>query len=442
MKHQIADRAKLFQGDCVEVMATLEADSIDSVVTDPPYGIYFMNKEWDKFGSAIGHDHKKGRERSGSMHAGEYDTSLNGNRGFQEWSTKWAQQAFRIMKPGAWLLCFASPRTYHRMASGVEDAGFEIRDQIMWLFGQGFPKSRNLENEMEGWGTALKPGHEPVVLARKPFRKSIFENVKEHGTGALNIDACRLEGRERTEYGLSSSIRSQGVAYGQPSSAADFDGSKGRWPANVLHDGSDEILEAFAEYGERQSSRVEKPSDCATGGTTSFDAMRGNRPARGYDDEGTAARFFFCAKASKFDREEGLEGFDSKALAYGNQAQAEVKRGNVRHHGESGMNTVKMRKNNHPTVKPTELMRYLCRLITPARGVILDPFMGSGTTGKAALLEEFRFIGIELAEDHVEVSRARIQHAYDQRNDIPALMKRESAEIGQMTIFDMLEKKA
>lgn len=283
-------------------------NSIDSVVTDPPYELGFMGKSWDKSGIAFS-------------------------------PAVW-QEVLRVLKPGGHLLAFSGSRTYHRMAVAVEDAGFEIRDQIMWIYGSGFPKSHNLKGEWEGWGTALKPAHEPIVVARKPLIGTVAENILAYGAGGLNIDGTRVgNGTDRA--------------------------SGGRWPANVIHDGSDEVLELFPD------TKSGKPSNIrGTGGIWS----EGNGIPIGpqYGDAGSAARFFYCAKASKKDRNEGLD------------------------------------RNHHPTVKPTELMRYLCRLVTPPNGTVLDPFMGSGSTGKACVLEGFDFIGIDKTPEYVEIAQQRI----------------------------------
>lgn len=183
---------RLVHGDCREVIRDLPEGSVDAIVTDPPYGLHFMGKTWDSFGSALGVDHKTTTERSGSMHAGKYDHSRNHE--FQLWCESWAREAYRVLKPGGHLLAFGGSRTYHRLACAIEDAGFEIRDQLQWLYGSGFPKSHNLSDEWDGWGTALKPAHEPIVLARKPLTGTVAANVAQHGTGALNVDGCRIEG--------------------------------------------------------------------------------------------------------------------------------------------------------------------------------------------------------------------------------------------------------
>ena len=339
----------LLHGDCLEMLPTLADSSIDSIVTDPPYGLSFMGKKWD------------------------YDIPDE---------SIW-RECLRVLKPGGHLLAFAGTRTQHRMAVRIEDAGFEIRDMIAWVYGSGFPKSHNLDGDWRGWGTALKPALEPITVARKPFIGTVAENVLVYGTGALNIDSCRVaidvsvdDPRLGGKGTWSSDKMAKNVYEGGYAGERVGSSPLGRWPANLIHDGSEEVVGLFP----------------------------GNA--------GSAALFFYCAKASKRDRDEGLEGFEAKATAFGNQAQAELKRGNLDHDdGKSGMNKVKMRQNTHPTVKPTDLMRYLCRLITPVGGTVLDPFMGSGSTGKAAMKERFNFIGIERDESYFEIAKARIENA-------------------------------
>lgn len=289
------DVYEIREGDCREVMRGMDAESIDAIVCDPPYGLSFMGKGWD-----------------------------HGVPGVEFWT-----EAMRVAKPGAHLLAFGGTRTYHRLACAIEEAGWEIRDLIAWISNKTFPKSHNLKEDWKGWGTALKPVLEPIVMARKPLCGTVAENVTTHGTGAINIDGCRIDGVPPSvpQPKFSRNMRAGFGASEGRNGAMSF--ASGRWPANVMHDGSDE---ATAPMGE-------------------------------------AARFFYCARASRADR------------------------GNT---------------NNHPTVKPTALMRYLCRLVTQPGGIVLDPFCGSGSTGKAALFEGFRFIGIERESDYAAIARARI----------------------------------
>lgn len=294
-------KCKLILGDCLEVMPTLAENSIDAIVTDPPYGLKFMGKDWD-----------------------------HGVPGVPFWGA-----ALRVLKPGGHLLAFGGSRTYHRLACAVEDAGFEIRDQIMWIYGQGFPKSLN-----GPWGgTALKPAHEPICLARKPLVGTMRDNFFAYGVGGLNIETCRVD--------------------------------LGRFPANVLHDGSEQVRASFPDAPGQLAASVE---DGAPQGNNIYGSMNRGGPHHipRKETDKNASRFFYCAKASKRDRGDG---------------------------------------NDHPTVKPTELMRYLCRLITPTGGVVLDPFMGSGSTGKAAQLESLSFIGVEKDSSYFSLAKTRLETA-------------------------------
>lgn len=292
--------ATLINGDCLEVLRTMQDNSVDAVVTDPPYGLSLMGKRWD------------------------YDVPA---------TEVWAE-CLRVLKPGGHLLAFAGTRTQHRMAVRIEDAGFQIRDMIAWVYGNGFPKSHNLQGDWQGWGTALKPALEPITVARKPLVGTVAENVLAHGTGVINVDGCRVGPGEYVPGGGNGKANNGGMFGGHETKgtrAIVEPHIQGRWPANLIHDG-----------------------DSAA------------------DMLGVAARFFYCAKASKADRGDG---------------------------------------NVHPTVKPTDLMRYLCRLVTPPGGIVLDPFIGSGSTGKAAVLEGFKFIGIEREAEYLEIARARIAAA-------------------------------
>ncbi len=325
------------------------------------------------------------------------------------------QECLRVLKPGGHLLAFAGTRTQHRMAVRIEDAGFEIRDMIAWVYGSGFPKSLDVSKaidkaagaerevigpnpnsrpnmvrveasvlaprvdapltapatdtarQWQGWGTALKPALEPITVARKPLAGTVAENVLAHGTGALNVDGCRvgtdkIVTRVSGGKGFGSNFRDDGWL---PPSESYSQTNSGRWPANLIHDGSDEVVELFpvttSGGGDKHGRKAS--TFCAS---TGWEAFKGTSNG---GDTGSAARFFYCAKTSKRDR-----GDD----------------------------------NNHPTVKPTDLMRYLCRLVTPPGGVVLDPFMGSGSTGKAAVAEGFCFIGIEREAEYLEIARRRI----------------------------------
>ena len=399
-------------GDMRVSLDEMEPNSIDSCVTDPPYHLASIVK---RFGA-------EGAAPAKSKQSGVYERSSRGFMG-QTWDggdvafrpETWAK-VLRVLKPGAHLLAFAASKNAHRLFCAVEDAGFEIRDTIMWLYGSGFPKSHNLEGEWGGWGTALKPAYEPIVVARKPLIGTVEKNVLAHGTGALNIDGARVgvEGggtrcSNRDENGACKGHPDRsGTAFGLTYHGPEQEGDTGRWPANVIHDGSDEVLAGFPHTKSGLPGIMRKGVN--DGAAYGKESRAPGTPMTGFGDEGSAARFFYCAKASKSDRDEGLDEQPDRVLAMSNQAKAELARGNM-HEGSSGVNTAKVRKNNHPTVKPTDLMRYLCRLVTPPGGVVLDPFMGSGSTGKAAMLEGFRFIGCEMKEDYAAIAKARIEAA-------------------------------
>ena len=410
---------KLINDDCIKAMKEMPDNSVDSIVTDPPYELGFMGKSWDSSGIAFN---------------------------VEVW-----QEALRVLKPGGHLLAFSGSRTYHRMTVAIEDAGFEIRDQIMWVYGSGFPKSHNVSKGIDkaagaerevvgkgadyghqddkeidqaygfkadynittpataaakqwnGWGTALKPAHEPIVLARKPLVGTVASNVLTFGTGGLNIDGSRV-GRavddiSKGGYGNGGiGVGTIGEGNGEGQNAEWVESTSGRWPANFIHDGSDEVVALFPDTGKSTGGRIGKKS---MGDVTNVPAGEYEAGDPGYGDSGSAARFFYCAKASKRDRNEGLEGFAPK------KQDTTRKEGNVG--GDNPRNRgVHERVNHHPTVKPTDLMRYLCRLITPPNGIVLDPFMGSGSTGKACAYEGFDFIGIDQSAEYVEIARARI----------------------------------
>jgi site-specific DNA-methyltransferase (adenine-specific) len=378
----------LHLGDCLEVMRTMPDCSVDAVVTDPPYGLAFMGKRWD------------------------YDVPS-----VEIWA-----ECLRVLKPGGHLLAFAGTRTQHRMAVRIEDAGFEIRDLIMWVYGSGFPKSHDISKAIDrmagaerevvgprvygdghvqnstklappigtfertqderldtapatpeaqqwaGFGTALKPALEPVTMARKPLQGTVAANVLEHGTGALNVDGCRVgtnDGLGRP-YGGENKVYG---SYGMERGTRTGDALTGRWPANLIHDGSDEVVGLFP---------AEARSSCGGGKAANAKAgySGGFRPdhdssANQYFDTGSAARFFYTAKATRAERQ-GV---------------------------------------THPTVKPLDLMAYLCRLVTPPGGIVLDPFMGSGTTIKAALSEGFNAIGIERDPAYFAMAQHRMDGA-------------------------------
>jgi DNA modification methylase len=427
----------LLHGDCLEQMKTLEDNSVDAIVSDPPYGISFMSKKWD------------------------YDVP----------SVEVWKEAMRVLKPGGHALIACGTRTQHRMVVNIEDAGFEIRDVVSWIYGSGFPKSlniskaidkaagaerevvgersrfgdganRRLENagakgrtgvkfgyahtkkedsggsgavgvvpitapatdeakQWDGWGTSLKPSVEFFTLCRKPLsEKTVAANVLKWGTGGINIDGCRVEGisdsdknnfhqnrKTIKEYKGDDTLYKLGTK-----KVCSAENPQGRFPANLIHDGSQEVLDLFPET----KSAVRKPSE--SGKAQDGWGLGARKPQeRGHDDQGSAARFFYCPKASKKDRNEGCEELEEK----------EGKRTQDGGDDTRGRPTPRNR-NTHPTVKPTALMSYLCRLITPTGGVVLDPYMGSGSTGKAAVREGFSFVGIELDPDYYEICKARI----------------------------------
>lgn len=375
---QLSENVTLYLGDCRDVLPTLSG--IDAVVTDPPYGLSFMGKKWD------------------------YDVP----------SVEVWRLVLEAIKPGAHLLSFAGTRTQHRMAVNIEDAGFDIRDLIAWVYGSGFPKSHNLNGQWEGWGTAFKPALEPVTVARKPLVGTVAENVMQYGTGAINIDGCRV-GTESTIRNNNVSLGSSGNGIYGKAGACIAGSHSGRFPANLIHDGSDEVVGLFpyTTSGKPGVMRACVNRSAAYGA----ESRQPGTPMTGFGDSGSAARFFYCAKASKADRDEGCEGLSKRmsasAVARVSQLQGEE--------ATCISNTKHPRHNHHPTVKPTALMRYLCRLITPPGGVVFDPFMGSGSTGKAAILEGFGFIGIERDPEYFEIACRRIAAALKNTAPLPGV---------------------
>jgi site-specific DNA-methyltransferase (adenine-specific) len=406
------NKVTLLKGDCLQKLKELEDNSIDSVVTDPPYEIGFMGKGWD-------------------------DSGIANNP--ELW-----KEVLRVLKPGGHLLSFSHSRTYHRQAVAVEDAGFEIRDQIMWIYGSGFPKShdigKNIEkikvggkanltqvgtkkglvatnhndkaktsnpsgfsyrtnqkgysevatdrtqvngeipvyeitNDYKGWGTALKPAHEPIVMARKPFKGTVADNVLEWGTGGINVDGCRIPSAENDKYDIRTydTYHKTFSSYAETNEEQTFSVNEkndlGRFPANIIFD---EEAGKILDEQSGVSKSVKRKNESNTISKPNIDFGGGIKNENNeYNDLGGASRFFYCPKASKKDRESG---------------------------------------NVHPTVKPTDLMAYLIRLVTPKGGVVLDPFMGSGSTGKAAVREGMNFIGIERETEYMEIAKTRIEH--------------------------------
>ena len=488
----------ILHGNNLDILPTLPDNSVDSIVTDPPYELGFMGKKWDSSGIA-------------------YSVEL--------WT-----ECLRVLKPGGHLLSFGGTRTFHRVAVAIEDSGFEIRDNIAWLYGSGFPKSldvskaidkrggkgaamaqkigealrqsresRNISKskadeifcakssnwswfegrlggqrppspevfaqiikawpelspfaalveaadreitgtkfsgiankdqkdrrtiggsklvevditvpstpeaeQWNGWGTALKPAHEPIIVARKPLEGTVAHNVLTHGTGALNIDGSRVGGAppSKPQPQLRPNEKDSGFALGAGTGRnGEMSHAQGRWPANIILDEHtagllDEQSGVSKSQGGNQNNR--KTKDSFISGTPGTESSVPN----GFGDTGGASRFFYVAKASKRDRNEGLEGLDSKASGSLNMRTDS-------HSVANGMET-QPAKNFHPTVKPTALMEYLVKLVTPPNGTVLDPFTGSGSTGKAAILNGFDFIGIEMTEDYLPIIKARLEHA-------------------------------
>lgn len=407
------DSYKIYNGDMLDMLQVIKPESIDAIVCDPPYELGFMNKSWDSTGIAF----KK-----------------------ETW-----QNCFEVLKPGGYLLAFGGSRTYHRIACAIEDAGFEIRDCVMYLYGCGFSKSYNIglaidkkngvesevvgvgksgcnsrayqsekpttagnydikksQNEWQGWGTCLKPAYEPIIVARKPFKGSVVDNIIKYRVGGLNIDECKIGNEKRTQF----SGKSNGRIYSEYSQKnAHFETVEGRFPANVITDGSEEVAKGMPN-------------------TTSTPIA-----------EESSMRYFYSAKASKKDRDEGLDAFQDKTFhSVLNQKNGSGDR-------LDGAKTP-IRKNIHPTCKPTELMQYLVRLVSPKGATILDPFMGSGSTGKAVMFENrerdanYKFVGIELTDEYLPIAQARIEYA---RDKFKYDLEQEKVTKGKQNIFDFME---
>jgi DNA modification methylase len=468
---------KLYLGDNMDSLKKLEDNSVDAVVTDPPYGLSFMNKKWD----------------------------------YSVPSVELWKEVYRVLKPGAHVLSFGGTRTYHRMVVNIEDAGFEIRDQIMWLYGSGFPKSYNIgkavdklqgnerevvgiekgagsnkftdgvnglkpeyentkgQSEWEGWGTALKPANEPICVARKPLsEKSVALNVLKWGTGGINIDGCRIttlseDDIKQANKSPKKSDTENDSMFGVGRATGDFNelNSEGRFPANVIFEcicdevikgekgevkksgfrvggksensvGLNGVKNAPDDYGDkgdihtnpdcpcymldRQSgiskSRSKYPEPSLDNlpmnhyETTKIKHISGREQTKEFiSDKGGSSRFFYNAKVSKKERNMGLDGFEDKKVAF------RATKGGSSGEASKGMERFEsMKKNPHPTVKPVALMAYLCRLITPPNGTILDPYMGSGSTGITAKLEGFDFIGMEMDKEYFDIAEARIEN--------------------------------
>jgi len=358
----------LVNGDCLEEVQKLVDKNIqvDSIVTDPPYHLTSIVERFGKEGSAPAKDKDGAFQRQSKGFMGkEWD---GGDIAFRK--ETW-ELFMKVLKPGGHLLAFSGSRTYHRMAVAIEDAGFNIRDQIMWLYGSGFPKSHNLG---DGWGTALKPAHEPIVLARKKIEGTNKQNREKYGTAGLNIDACRVGLSEGDDPRLGgkgtwkTDKMAKDVYDGGYTGVETGSSELGRFPANVMHDGSDVVKDIFPDT---KSGKDKNPTEGNVSGFFGNNMGYYSKDAN-YGDEGSASRYFYCAKTSKAE---------------------------------------KGKDNSHPTVKPIKLMKYLCRLVTPKGGTVLDPFMGSGSTGIAAKDEGFEFIGIEREKEYFEIAERRVSVA-------------------------------
>lgn len=369
---------KIINDDCLNGMKTFNDNHFHSSVTDPPYGLNFMGKNWD-----------------------------HGVPNKIYW-----EEVYRVLRPGGYLLAFGGTRMFHRLMVEIEDAGFEIRDTIMWVYGVGFPKGHNIGKstglpEWQGWNTNLKPAWEPIIVARKPVESSVAQNAIKYGTGGMNIDGCRVgESGGTIQDSFSNEYLGQDTINFGHKRGIIHKIDKGRYPANLIHDGSDEVLKHFPDagggYGKKGSF---KNTNLADQGHEY--KLKETGQTVGYGDSGSAARFFYCAKASIKDRNEGCEMFEPQV---GPKQFNEGMENKLRSDG-TVINEAIKHKNHHPTVKPTSLMRYLCKLVTPKDGIILDPFCGSGSTGKAAILEGFNFVGIEKEADYAAIATKRCEHA-------------------------------
>ena len=408
-----SDYPLILHGDCVEQMRLLPEASVHAVVTDPPYGINFMGKAWDAPGGMLGQmatgDEQRGAYAYGGSHSRGY--ADNDNAAFGAWCETWLTECLRVLKPGGHLLAFGGTRTWHRLAVAVEDAGFEIRDSMAWLYGSGFPKSLDVSKaidraagalaheskgfivagqtgklinpptkgyvppapatdaakQWQGWGTALKPAFEPIVVARKPLMGTVAANVLAHGTGALNVDGCRIGSDEDTRWnarGGDNGLGGTGTFQIRERRAEDMPETSGRWPANVI---LDEHTAAIVD----EQSGVSTSGAAGLKGSSGFADGYSGEYSVPYGDTGGASRFFYAAKAPAVER-------------------------------PTGNGTA------HPTVKPLDLMRWLVRLVTPPGGIVLEPFAGSGTTVEACIREDVRCIAIEREADYLPLINERI----------------------------------
>ena len=383
-------------GDSREILKTLDENSVDSIVCDPPYHLQSIVA---RFGNTSVEDSNQTGERA-KTRADGYARLARGFMG-KEWDggdiafdPEFWSLCLRVLKPGGHLLAFSAARNYHRMACAIEDAGFEIRDQIMWLYGSGFPKSHDISKaidkhfgeelittpktdeakQWQGWGTALKPSHEPIVFAKKPIsEKSIVENVLKHGTGGINIDSCRV----KTENGCPKKRETPRAGFWKSDENIKsklIESDKGRWPANVIHDCSDVVVSQFPNTNAGGSVSGNEPSPVTQ---DIYGKFNERKSFQAYGDEGSASRFFYVAKPSDTEKNEYID-------------------------------------NTHPTIKPLTLMSHLVTMVTPKSGICLDPFMGSGTTGMAAKQKGFNFIGIEREEEYFKIAETRIKNTIEE----------------------------
>jgi len=437
--------ATVFHGSNLDVLPFMADNSIDSIVCDPPYELGFMGKSWDSSGIA-------------------YSVEL------------W-RECFRVLKPGGHLLAFGGTRTWHRVAVAIEDAGFDLRDSIAWLYGSGFPKSHDISKGIDkaagaerevigqsnavgmksitkarveqgyrknltvanerntidittpatndakkwvGWGTALKPAFEPVVVARKPLVGTVAENVLTWGVGGLNIDSSRIPAQDSFGGGAKGS---SGFAANYASDGWVAGSELGRWPANIILD--EYTAGLLDEQSGQSTSKVGNPRGTTKKGL--FANSEFNKVGKEHNDSGGASRFFYVAKASKRDRNEGLKQLPEKQTVGGGGGIGDYVDDVNSASGKYGSEKAPA-QNFHPTVKPTDLMRYLIRLVTPAGGLVLDPFAGSGSTGKAALLDGYQFIGIELTADYLPIIEGRLRWADQEHKNQASAAETEKKE--------------
>lgn len=423
---------KLYNGNMLDMLDVIPENSITSIVTDPPYELGFMGKDWDKSGIA-------------------FDVNA--------WKT-----CLRTLKPGGHLVAFCGSRTFHRMVCAIEDAGFEIRDVIMWLYGSGMPKSSNVgkalekklgspvDSEYYKYGNALKPAYEPIVIARKPFEGSMIDNMLNNNVGGFNIDDCRIpltNNKDKETYLFNMDCNNRMKSYDDGEKHNRYEGGwkvrkgereipEGRFPANVIltydDDNYDEVCGGFPQSG---TGNNKEPYNYAgkeynNKDTSMFNGDKPQAPSN-YNDTGSASRYFYCAKASRKDRDEGLEDFE---LVTRSDRNPELETANNQFN-RSGV----PRKNFHPTCKPVDLMKYLVRLVTPKGGTVLDCFNGSGSTGKAVMSEnydrnsDYKYIGIELTEEYLPIAKSRIDYAisHDLKEPEKKVKKQVKKEVKQQS---------